>query len=150
MIEIKKTVIVPFTPKQMFEIVNDIETYPNYLPWCSSTKIQDQTEDLLVGSIYLEYLKVKTHFTTRNKNTPYSHIDVQLVDGPFKELSGTWNFKALGENGCKIEFSLNYKFTNSLFEKIIGPVFEYITKNIVECFIKEAHIRHGSNIISKS
>jgi ribosome-associated toxin RatA of RatAB toxin-antitoxin module len=90
-------------------------------------------------------MKVKMHFATRNHNTPHSKIEMQLVDGPFKELTGTWQFMPLGERGCKINFELNYKFSNFLLEKVIGPVFNLVSKNIVECFIKEANKQYGTN-----
>lgn len=139
MIEIRKSVLVPYSPDKMYNLVTDIKNYPKYLPWCSHSEIKDQTHNTITASVFIEYLKVKTHFTTKNTNYPYDKIDMQLVDGPFKHLAGSWYFIPLGENGCKIEFFLHYKFSNIFIEKIIGPVFNYITKNIVDCFIKEAH-----------
>ena len=145
MLKVSKTVIVPHTPEKMFNLVNDIENYDKYLPWCTQSIVQNRTETDVIGVVYLEYLKVKMHFATKNHNTPYSKIEMQLDDGPFKELTGTWIFTPLGDTGCKINFDLNYRFSNSLLEKIIGPVFNYISKNIVDCFIKEANKLHGSN-----
>ena len=140
--QVKKSIIVPYTPAQMYALVSDIEHYPNYLPWCPKTIIKDQTETNVVASIYIEYLKVKTHFTTQNNNIINERIDMHLVDGPFKELVGIWIFIPLGADGCKIEFNLQYKFSNIFLEKIIGPVFEYISKNIVDCFVKQAKIKY--------
>lgn len=139
MIEIRKSVIVPHTPDKIYNLVTDLKNYPKYLPWCTSTVIKDETENSIIGTVNIEYLKIKTHFTTKNTNYPYDRIDMQLVDGPFKELSGSWVFKPLGEHGCKIEFVLHYKFSNPLLEKLFGPVFNSISKNIVDCFIKEAN-----------
>lgn len=144
MIEIRKSVLVPYTPDKIYNLVTDIKNYPKYLPWCSSTEIKDQTDGTVTATVNIEYLKMKTHFTTKNTNYPYEKIDMQLVDGPFKELTGSWIFTPLGETGCKIEFFLYYKFSSQLLEKIIGPVFNYISKNIVECFIKEAHKLYSS------
>ncbi|MFN8770151.1 MAG: type II toxin-antitoxin system RatA family toxin [Neisseriaceae bacterium] len=137
--EIKKSVIVPHTPQRIFEIVSDIEHYPNYLPWCSKSEIRRENENVVIGSVFIEYLKIKTHFVTKNINTPYSKIDMELVEGPFKFMQGSWQFTPLGENGCKIDFVLKYKFTNSIIERVIGPVFNYITKNIVDSFILYAN-----------
>lgn len=142
--QIKKSVIVPYSSDKMFNLVTDINNYPKYLPWCSASEIKEQQGSIVTGAVYIEYLKVKTHFITRNTNTPYTKIEMELVDGPFKELSGSWNFIQLGENGCKIEFILNYKFANHLLEKMIGPVFGYISKNIVDCFIKQAYLQYGN------
>jgi ribosome-associated toxin RatA of RatAB toxin-antitoxin module len=142
---VKKSVIVTHPPEKIFRLVADIENYPKYLPWCTQAVIREQTEHEVVGAVYIEYLKVKTYFVTRNINFPYSKIDMQLVEGPFKELAGSWNFLPLGEHGCKVEFSLEYKFSNYFVEKIIGPVFNYISKNIVECFIQQANKQYGKS-----
>lgn len=138
MIEIKKTVIVPHTTKRMFNLVTDIKNYPNYLPWCTSTVINNENGNEVTGRVNIEYLKIKTHFTTKNTNIPYEKIEMSFIDGPFKAFSGQWHFTQLGENGCKIDFLLKYQFSNIILEKAIGPVFSYISKNIVDCFIKEA------------
>lgn len=142
MVEIKKQVIVPYSPEQMFNLVHDIENYPKYLPWCTHVDIRENSADYIVGAVYLEYLKVKTHFVTRNEYYPHNKIDLKLVDGPFKVLYGSWNFTKLGTHGCKIDFVLHYEFANSFLDKLIGPVFSYISKNIVDCFIKEAHQKY--------
>lgn len=143
MTELKKSVIVPFTPETMYNLVTDIENYPKYLPWCSKSSIDNTNGNEISGTVYIEYLKIKTHFATKNINTPFSKIEMQFLDGPFKTFTGEWNFTPLGENGCKIDFQLKYQFSNILVEKAIGPVFSYISKNIVDSFIKEARSRHG-------
>ncbi len=145
MLTVTKTVIVPYTPEQMFNLVNAIESYPRYLPWCTNSIVKSRTDNEVIGTVYLEYLKVKMHFETKNINKPYNQIEMELVEGPFKELTGGWNFTPLGEKGCKINFELQYRFSNSILEKIIGPVFNYISKNIVDCFIKEAHKQYATN-----
>ncbi len=145
MLNIKKTVIVPHTPEQMFNLVDDVDNYKTYLPWCTKSEAIKRENNILIGAVYLEYLKVKTHWVTRNINNPFSKIEMKLLDGPFKELIGEWDFIPLGNNGCKIIFDLHYKFANPILEKIIGPVFSYISKNIVDCFIKEANKKYGKN-----
>jgi len=143
MIEVRKSVIVPYSPDKMYNLVNDIQNYPKYLPWCSKAEIREQDESSVTGAIYIEYLKVKILFVTKNTHYLNERIDVQLVEGPFKQLAGHWKFIPLGDKGCKVEFFLHYKFTNHLLEKIIGPVFGFISKNIVDCFIKEAQKQYG-------
>ena len=137
--EVKKSVIVPHTPEKMYNLVNDIANYPKYLPWCKSTKVIEANDNSITGAIYIEYLKIKTHFITKNTNTKFSKIKFELVEGPFTSFYGEWIFTPLGDTGCKIDFILCYQFSNKLLEKIIGPVFNHINKNIIECFIKEAN-----------
>lgn len=144
MFTIHKNVIVPHTPQKMFNLVSDIKNYPKYLPWCTNSEIKHTAQNEVIGTLHLEYLKIKTSFVTKNINTPFSTIEMYLVDGPFKHLTGLWTFTPLGESGCKIEFNLEYKFSNLILEKLIGPVFNYISKNIVDCFIQEANKQHAN------
>lgn len=139
MLNIRKSVITPHTPAQMYALVSDIEHYPQYLPWCPSSKVISRNDNIVVGKVDISYLKVKAHFTTANTNFENQRIEMNLVDGPFKHLKGYWNFIPLGEHGCKIEFSLDYTFSNFIIEKVIGTVFEIVIKNIVDAFIKKAH-----------
>jgi ribosome-associated toxin RatA of RatAB toxin-antitoxin module len=139
MLKINKSVITPFSCEQMFNLVSDIENYKHYLPWCPSSKVLQNNGNETIGRVDISYLKVSTHFTTKNINTLHSRIDMSLVDGPFKELHGYWQFTPLGESGCKIEFNLNYQFNNIIIEKVIGKVFEIVIKSIVDAFVKKAH-----------
>lgn len=139
MLNISKSVIVPYTPAQMYGLVSDIDNYPKYLPWCPSSQVLKREANKVTGRVDISYLKVKAHFTTTNTNTENERIDMDLVDGPFKHLKGHWNFIPLGESGCKVEFHLDYKFSNFLIEKVIGAVFEMVIKSIVDAFVKKAH-----------
>jgi ribosome-associated toxin RatA of RatAB toxin-antitoxin module len=140
-IKIKKSVIVPFSCEKMFDLVANINSYQNFLPWCSKSSSFIDENNHTIGNIEIDYLKIKTHFITKNINKAPYKIDMDFVDGPFNDLHGFWSFTPLGNNGCKIEFNLNYEFSNIIVEKIIGPVFNFITKNIIDCFIKEAYAR---------
>jgi ribosome-associated toxin RatA of RatAB toxin-antitoxin module len=139
MLTITKSVITPYTPTQMYALVSDVANYKNYLPWCPSSEVLKTGENKVVGRVDISYLKVKAHFTTENTNISNERIDMNLVDGPFKHLQGHWKFIPLGENGCKIEFKLDYKFSNFIIEKVIGTVFEIVIKSIVDSFVKKAH-----------
>lgn len=143
--EYKKSVLVPFSAKQMFMLVDDINNYHEFLPWCVDSKASARNDDSVVGAVYLEYLKIKFHFVTQNHNTPYSQIKMNLVDGPFKLLHGSWNFTQLGDNGCKVSLELQYQFINPIMDKLIGSVFAKITANLVECFIKQAKIKYKNS-----
>lgn len=148
MLNISKSVITPYTPAQMYALVSDVENYKNYLPWCPSSKVTTQSENNIIARVDISYLKVKAHFTTQNINTPNQRIDMDLVDGPFKHLKGHWIFTPLGETGCKVEFKLDYKFSNIIIEKVIGTVFEMVIKNIVDSFVKKAHEIYRKRVTS--
>lgn len=140
---IAKTALVAYTQKQMFDLINDIDNYPKYLPWCSKTTIISCNQEQTTATLYIEYFKFKTHFSTKNINTPQNKIEIQLKDGPFKSLDGLWEFIALGDDGCKINFYLNYEFSNRILEKILNPVFGYLMGTIVNSFVKQAHTLYG-------
>lgn len=135
---VEKNVLVAHTPAQMFALVDNVEHYPRFLPWCAKAEIHSRDADQLVASLYIDYLKIRQHFTTRNSNETDRSILMELVDGPFKHLEGRWYFTPLGDMGCKIEFRLMYEFSSLMLEKIIGPVFGYISGSLVDAFIKEA------------
>ncbi|MEN9946440.1 MAG: hypothetical protein RLZZ293_826 [Pseudomonadota bacterium] len=138
MLNITKSVITPYTPAQMYALISDIANYKNYLPWCPSSQVLSKQENIVIGRVDIAYTKIKTHFTTKNINTENKRIDINLVDGPFKHLQGHWIFTSLGETGCKVEFKLEYKFSNFILEKLIGAVFEFAIRNIVDSFVKKA------------
>lgn len=136
--KILKSVIVPFSAEKMFELVDNCEDYPQFLKWCSNAEVIERNDNITCAKLFIDYKLVKTDFTTRNNKNFPEKMEIKLVDGPFKSLHGAWYFKALNENACKINFELNYEFSNIVFEKIIGKVFNLITNSLVESFIQRA------------
>lgn len=142
---VEKNVLVAHTPEQMFRLVDEVEQYPRFLPWCAKGEVHSREGDELVASLHIDYLRVKQHFTTKNCNVPHSDILMTLVDGPFRHLEGRWHFQPLGEIGCKVEFRLSYEFSSKILEKLIGPVFGHISGTLVDAFIKEADRVYGDD-----
>jgi ribosome-associated toxin RatA of RatAB toxin-antitoxin module len=140
---VHKTVFLGYSAEQMYSLVNDMDEYPNFLPWCGGVEVQHLDESRLLSTMGINYHGVKQSFTTENMNTPPTQIRMDLVKGPFKHLTGTWNFKSLREDACKIEFDLEYEFSSKMLEQIIGPVFSKIAHTIVECFCKRAEAVYG-------
>lgn len=136
---VEKSVLIEHSARQMFDLVDDVESYPGFLPWCSQTRVDFRDEHKTVATLHISYLGAKSHFTTENdKESPF-WMGMKLVDGPFRRLEGSWRFKPLTENACKVEFQLSYEFSSKLFEKLIGPVFNQIANTLVEAFISRAH-----------
>ena len=135
---VHKSVLLPFSAEQMFALVNGIEEYPKFLPWCGGTEILQREEHRVVASIAINYHGVKHAFTTENVNLPFSVIRMTLVEGPFRHLDGTWTFKPLRADACKVELELHYEFASKLLDKVIGPVFHIIANNMVEAFCQRA------------
>lgn len=142
---VNKSVLVGHSAQQMFELVDGVEHYREFLPWCGGTEVKLRDVHTTVATIYIDYMHIKQHFTTENLNQPPHLIKMKLLDGPFKKLDGEWHFKALAEDACKIEFMLNYEFSNKLLDTVLGPVFSYIANSFVESFIQRAEQVYGAS-----
>lgn len=140
---VHKTVLLGYSAEQMFTLVDRVEDYPQFLPWCGGVEVTQRGEDKLVASIMINYHGVKQSFTTENTNVRPVSMTMRLLEGPFKQLHGTWTFKPLREDACKIEFDLQYEFSNRLIESIIGPVFSMIATSFVDSFSKRAEEVYG-------
>ncbi|WP_145648380.1 type II toxin-antitoxin system RatA family toxin [Pseudoduganella lurida] len=140
---VHKSVFLGYSAQQMFDLVDRVEDYPKFLPWCGGVDIKERGENGVVASIGINFHGVKQSFTTANTNTPPSLIKMNLVDGPFKTLNGTWTFKALREDACKVELDLQYEFSSRLLEQVIGPVFGMIANSMVDSFCKRAETVYG-------
>ena len=119
-------------------LVDNVAEYPQFLPWCGGTSVTVLDENKIQATVHINYHHVKQSFTTENVRVVPQRIDIKLINGPFKLLEGSWYFIALTPSACKIEFRLNYEFSNKLLEKVVGPVFHYIASTFVEAFIKRA------------
>jgi len=140
---VEKSVLIERSAQQMFDLVDDVEDYPGFLPWCSRSRVDFRDEQRTVATLHVHYRSVKTHFTTENEKEIPLRMRIKLIDGPFRRLEGFWYFKPLAENACKIEFRLSYEFSSKVFEKVIGPVFSQIANTFVDAFVKRADQCYG-------
>ncbi len=136
--EVHKTVLVPYSARQMFDLVDDVARYPEFLPWCGGTQVLDAQKCTKPARIDIDFHGVRAHFTTVNANETGKSIAMTLQDGPFRELHGEWTFRALSGKGCKIEFTLTYEFKTQVLEALIGPVFNHIADTFVDAFVRRA------------
>ncbi len=138
MAQVKKTVIINHSAGEMFLLVDDVLKYPEFLPWCGGVDLIEQNDHSTTATLHIAYHGLHQKFTTENAKTFPSTMSIQLKDGPFKHLDGNWQFIALNDEACKIEFSLNYEFANHFLEKIIAPVFNHIANTFVDGFVIRA------------
>jgi ribosome-associated toxin RatA of RatAB toxin-antitoxin module len=122
----------------MFALVEKVEDYPIFLPWCDGVQVAERTENDLIASLSINYHGIKQKFTTQNNNRAPHLMEMRLIDGPFKQLHGRWSFTELRADACKIDFNLNYDFSSKLLEHIIGPVFGKIANTFVDAFCARA------------
>lgn len=140
---VEKSVLIERSAQQMFDLVDRCEDYPAFLPWCSQSRVEFRDDQKTVATLHINYLSVKSHFTTENEKLRPTTISLKLVDGPFRRLEGRWFFKQLAENACKVEFRLSYEFSSKLFDKVIGPVFSHIATTFVDAFVRRADDVYG-------
>ena len=140
---ISKSAIVPYTPQQMFELVNNINDYSQFLNWCDSSSILNQSDNQITASVEINKGGIKQTFSTLNTLTPYKSIAMELVDGPFEELSGEWRFEPLGDNAAKIHLDLQFKFKSMLIDMTLSPVFKNIANSQLDSFVERAKYIYG-------
>lgn len=135
---VEKSVLIECTPAQMFALVDQVEDYPDFLPWCGGSQVLERTELQTVARIDIAYRGIRSFFATRNVKDYPSSMRIHLQDGPFRRMEGHWRFIALGDSACKIEFCLRYEFSSSVLSKALGPVFNQIADSMVESFVARA------------
>ncbi len=145
---VRKSVLLWYSPREMYDLVTAIDTYPEFLPWCDRAELMQTHEDGVTARLGLAYMGVRHSFTTRNVHVAPASVTVQLVDGPFSLLDGTWLFKALGRPGseqlaCKIEFDMRYAFASPALETVVSPVFDRVANTFVESFVRRAEDVYG-------
>jgi ribosome-associated toxin RatA of RatAB toxin-antitoxin module len=141
---VRKSVLVPHSVQSMYELVDRVDDYPKFLPWCGGAVTRERTPDSVVAEIHIAYHGVRQSFVTRNANRPPERIEMNFVRGPFRMLAGHWHFVPLGDLGCRIEFSLDYEFSSGVLERLVGPIFDKITDSFVDAFVRRADELHLS------
>ncbi len=135
---VEKSVLAPYSAAQMFALVDDVEAYPQFLPWCGGTSVVPVNESTVHATVHINYHHIKHSFTTENVRQMPERIDIKLKNGPFRTLDGSWLFVPLSDSACKIELRLHYEFSSRLLETAVGPVFHYIANNFVDAFVHRA------------
>jgi ribosome-associated toxin RatA of RatAB toxin-antitoxin module len=140
---VEKSVLIERTPAQMFGLVDRVEDYPQFLPWCGGTELHERTATRTAATLRISYHGIKSQFSTENIKEEPHLMEIRLTDGPFAHMDGRWRFTPLGETACKVEFRLHYEFSSHLLEKVLGPVFNHIADTFVESFVKRAQKVYG-------
>ena len=143
---VHKSVLIWYSPQEMYALVTDVAHYPQFLPWCDHAQVVDQDAHGMTSEVGISFSGIRQTFTTRNTHTEPSQVGMQLVKGPFSKLDGVWNFHPLGDGSqraCKVELLLNYGFENATLGKLVGPVFDKIAASLVDAFVKRAQQVYG-------
>lgn len=143
--QIERSALVFYSAQQMFDLVNAISDYPQFLPGCTNARVVSQSDTEMVASLQVSKAGIGHSFTTRNTLFPYQRIDMQLVDGPFKQLRGGWEFLPLNEHACKVVLKLEFEFSSKLIQFAFGKVFSELTASMVSAFTQRAKQVYGES-----
>ena len=141
---VKKSVLIWYSPAEMYRLVIDVDAYPQFLPWCDQARVVSLEENGMLAEIGIAFGGIHQSFTTQNTHVTDQQVVIHLVNGPFSRLEGEWNFILLGaeQRACKVELTLTYGFDNAL-GRLISPVFDKIAGSMVDAFIKRAKQVYG-------
>jgi ribosome-associated toxin RatA of RatAB toxin-antitoxin module len=142
MTEIERSALMPYPARVMYDIVNDVKHYPEFLPWCGATRIEREDEHSMVAAILMRAAGLNHWFKTGNSMVPGERIDISLLEGPFSKLDGSWRFIPINSDSCKIELMLNFEIKHNLARAIIAPAFSRIANTLVESFCNRARDLH--------
>ncbi len=143
--QVKKSVLLWYSPHEMYALVTGVADYPKFLPWCERAEVLEHTDTAMQARLHLGFSGIRHAFTTANEHVADREVRLRLVDGPFSVLDGHWKFEPLGTepNACKIEFELRYAFSSRALEVVISPVFDRIANTFVDSFVKRAAQVYG-------
>lgn len=144
MTQISRSVLVRFSAMQMYDLVNDVDSYQEFLPGCVGGKVLTFDGETMLASVDVAKAGISKSFTTRNQLEPGKRIQLVLENGPFKYLQGEWRFTELAEDACQIDFELNFEFSNFLVEKAFGKVFKELMSSMVSAFTGRAKVVYHS------
>ena len=136
--QINRSALMPFKQKDIFNLVNDVEAYPDFLPWCSAAKIIEKSPDHVLAKLTLKRVGVSYDLVTRNHLSPFNSIDIEFVEGPLQSLNGRWAFTGLGDLGCKVEMSLCFELKKQLIDKAMASILENAAESMVRLFSSRA------------
>jgi len=143
---VHKSVLIWYSPQEMFALVTDVPRYPEFLPWCDRSAVLVEDADGMTAEVGIAFGGIHQSFTTRNTHHAPDSVDVKLIKGPFSQLDGQWRFGPVGDGtqrACKIDLTLNYGFSSATLSALVGPVFDKIAATLVDAFVKRAEQVYG-------
>jgi ribosome-associated toxin RatA of RatAB toxin-antitoxin module len=140
---IQRSALLPYPAKALYDLVNDVARYSEFLPWCSGAKVLEQSDTSMRARVEVAKGGLSQHFVTRNTLTPGQTIEMNLEEGPFSQLHGVWTFKVLNEKACKISLDLSFEYSGSIVRATLGPLFNQAANTLVDAFCQRAKELYG-------
>ncbi len=141
--KVSRSALVPYSAREMFVLVDDVEAYPEFLPWCNDAEVHNRSDEFVEATLELHKGSLSNHFTTRNTRHEFSAIDIALIGGPFRHLQGGWQFKDLGDDGSKVTLELEFKFNSMVVDMMFGAFFEETCNSMLDAFSRRAKAVFG-------
>ena len=141
--EVRRTAVVPYSAEEMFDLVNDVAAYPDFLTWCHQARVHRATDDEVEASLGLSHGSLKGEFTTINRLTPCEEIRIDLVGGPFRHLDGRWTFEAFDDSACEVGVNMRFEFASPITGLLFNSIFEQIVGSLVDAFAERARTVYG-------
>lgn len=138
MTTVSRSALVPYSAQAMFDLVDDVDSYDRFLPWCRESRVLERTDDAVKGTIVFAKGGFERSFTTLNRRQPGKMIEIRLVEGPFRHLEGFWRFQSLRDDASKVSLDLEFEFTNRLVAMAFGKVFTQVANTLVDAFVSRA------------
>ncbi|MCW7555962.1 type II toxin-antitoxin system RatA family toxin [Endozoicomonas gorgoniicola] len=145
MSKVSRSALIMHSAEQMYDLIADVGSYPEFLPWCQRAHIFSSEENVIDASLSLAMGGLSCDFTTRNLMTRNESIEIQLLSGPFSRLQGVWTFKALMDDGCKVSLELMFELSNPVLKATVGAVFEQAMDKMIDAFCLRAHVLYGAD-----
>lgn len=142
--KVQRSAILPYSSEQMYAVINDVRSYPEFLNWCSAATVHRESSSTQVAELTIAYRKLAFSFSTENTLTQNENIQMQLVAGPFKDLSGHWALQSLGDSACKVSLQMGFTFDNPITHRLFAKVFQSVVSAQVDAFQKRAEHVYGA------
>lgn len=140
---IQRSALLPYPARALYDLVNDVARYPEFLPWCSGSEVLEENDERMRASLTISKAGLTQKFVTCNQLDGGERIEMNLESGPFSQLNGLWTFKALGEKACKISLDLSFEYAGPLVKATLGPLFNQAANTLVDAFCDRARQLHG-------
>ncbi len=144
MVNLERSVLIHHDAERMRALVEDVESYPSFLPWCRDASLRSGPDSATIGALTIDFRGVRQTLVTENVAAGTDALRMRLISGPFKSLDGEWQFKSLGPGASKVTLRLHYDFSSRLLQAAIGPVFRHITSTLIEAFVRRADQLYGA------
>jgi ribosome-associated toxin RatA of RatAB toxin-antitoxin module len=143
-VHVRRSVLVPYPVEGMFDVIEQAEHYPEFLPWCVAATILERSDDWVAGKVDFAFLELRFSFVTRNAKQRPDWLRVRVVDGPFHRFDGDWHLTRLGDLGCKVEFDVSYEIADGLLDRLARPAVDFVAAAMIDAFVDRAERLFGA------